>query len=213
MMTSLKSLMRSMKKLESHCMNAAGATGRNSMFENPPSLRSAQGKLRANHPQPRSASARHDPVPRKLGNGLTRHLPRPLLSNPFHHPPGRAVTPPARGSPPAGLHRLSPGGKTLEGTRSVSYRAPTMATAASDYEGIEKDALHLSQDERSKLVSKLLECLLDEGDDFEIGPKWREELRRRVQGIDEGLATLIPHEEVMERVKARLEEIRRQKSS
>jgi len=83
-----------------------------------------------------------------------------------------------------------------------------MIPASRPYARIEDEALHLPLDERSKLASKLVESL-DETDDAEISPEWREELRRRVADIDEGRAQLIPHDEVRERVKTRLEEIRR----
>ena len=91
----------------------------------------------------------------------------------------------------------------------VGYH-PDMSSVASQYDRVEDEALHLPLDQRSKLASKLLESL-DDGDDDEISPEWREELQHRVRSIDEGQAKLIPHDEVMERVKARLEQVRQAK--
>jgi putative addiction module component (TIGR02574 family) len=85
-----------------------------------------------------------------------------------------------------------------------------MSSVASTYDRIAEEALQLPLDERSKLAGKLLESL-DDGDDVEISPEWREELQRRVRDIDEGRAKLIPHDEVMQRVKARLQEVRQAK--
>lgn len=87
-----------------------------------------------------------------------------------------------------------------------------MSSVASQYERIEDEALHLPLDERSKLAGKLL-ASLDDGDDVEISAEWREELQRRVRDIDEGRAKLIPHDEVMQRVKARLQEVRQAKQA
>ena len=83
-----------------------------------------------------------------------------------------------------------------------------MVTAT--YESIENNALHLPLDDRSKLASRLLESL-DNGDETDVSPEWSEEIQRRVREMDEGRVRLIPHDEVMEEVRSRLNEIRRQK--
>lgn len=81
-----------------------------------------------------------------------------------------------------------------------------MASAVSLYERIEDDALHLPHEERSKLISRLIESL--DGDD-DISPEWTEEIRRRVRELDEGKAKLVPHDDVMAEAKARVAEVRR----
>ena len=81
-----------------------------------------------------------------------------------------------------------------------------MAATEHAYDVLESKVLHLPREERSKLASRLLESL-DE-DDSEMRPEWGVELQRRVRDIDEGRATLIPHDDVMASVKARIEEVR-----
>ncbi len=77
-----------------------------------------------------------------------------------------------------------------------------MATAVSIYEKIEEAVLHLSQPERSQLATRLLDSL-DEDDNIEITPEWREELRRRVCDIDEGRTELVEKDEVWKLVNER----------
>lgn len=79
-----------------------------------------------------------------------------------------------------------------------------MAATGHPYEILEDKVLHLSREDRSKLASRLLESL----DDDELSPEWRSELQRRVRDIDEGRTKLITHDEVIAKVKARLEEVR-----
>jgi putative addiction module component (TIGR02574 family) len=76
-----------------------------------------------------------------------------------------------------------------------------MATTAVSYEKVKEDALHLPHEDRSRLASRLLESLDDEDD---ISPEWKDEIRRRVQEMKDGTAIMVPHEEVMANVRARL---------
>ena len=71
-------------------------------------------------------------------------------------------------------------------------------------EDVYADALALSDEEQAKLRE-----LLDSrpGGDFaspEIERAWREECDRRVEALDRGDMELIPHEEVFQRLRARL---------
>lgn len=70
-----------------------------------------------------------------------------------------------------------------------------MATVVSIYQEPKDAVLHLSRPERSQLATRLLDSL-DDDDNFEISPEWREELRRRVHDIDEGLTKPVDKEEV-----------------
>ncbi|NJR41378.1 MAG: addiction module protein [Akkermansiaceae bacterium] len=65
-----------------------------------------------------------------------------------------------------------------------------------------EEALHLPRADRAHLASKLLESL-DE-DDHEMSDEWLVEIRRRVQEMKSGTTKMIPHEEVMSNVRARL---------
>ena len=85
-----------------------------------------------------------------------------------------------------------------------------MATAVQFYEKVEDEALHLPREDRSKLASRLLESL---DEDVELTPEWKAELDRRIQSIEDGTAKLIPHEEVMANVRARLGEAKKQRQS
>jgi len=80
-----------------------------------------------------------------------------------------------------------------------------MAATEQAYDALEGKVLHLPREDRSKLASRLLESL-DE-DDSEMSPEWSAELQCRVREIDEGRAKLVPHEDVMANVKARIEEV------
>ncbi len=77
-----------------------------------------------------------------------------------------------------------------------------MAAAVSIYEEIEDRVLRLTRAERSQLATRLLESL-DEDDDIEVSPEWREELRRRVRDIDEGRTELVDKGQVWELVNKR----------
>ena len=78
---------------------------------------------------------------------------------------------------------------------------PAMAGIAHSYEELEGEALHLTLQERSRLASRLLESL-DDGDD--LSDEWLSEIRQRVKSLDDGSAKLIPHSEVMTRVRKRI---------
>ncbi|MEJ6642784.1 MAG: addiction module protein [Akkermansiaceae bacterium] len=80
---------------------------------------------------------------------------------------------------------------------------PAMAGIAHSYEEPEGEALHLTLQERSRLASRLLESL-DDGDD--LSDEWLSEIRQRVKSLDDGSAKLIPHSEVMTRVRKRISE-------
>ena len=67
-----------------------------------------------------------------------------------------------------------------------------------------EQALQLPAEERSRMASRLLESV-EETDDGELSPAWREEIERRLESIRQGTATLIPHEEVMAGVRAKLD--------
>jgi len=58
-------------------------------------------------------------------------------------------------------------------------------------------ALGLPVQARAFIAEKLLESL-DSGDNFEISPKWKKEIRKRCQEIDKGLVELVPAERVFE---------------
>ena len=92
--------------------------------------------------------------------------------------------------------------KLLERGQSLSY-PPSMASAVTNYEEIENSVLDLPFPDRSRLATRILESLDD--DDAVIGPKWRDELNRRVRDIDEGRTELIPHDEVWKRVNDRFD--------
>ena len=84
---------------------------------------------------------------------------------------------------------------------------PAMAGIAHSYEELEGEALHLTLQERSRLASRLLESL-DDGDDLsdDLSDEWLSEIRQRVKSLDDGSAKLIPHSEVMTRVRKRISE-------
>lgn len=63
-------------------------------------------------------------------------------------------------------------------------------------------ALSLSPGSRAMLADHLLESL-DADDQKRIDALWAEEVERRVKGIEDGTVTLIPGEEVMNRLRAR----------
>lgn len=96
-------------------------------------------------------------------------------------------------------------------SRLEAAKMKAMATDGNIYEKIEETVLELSRTDRSRLASRLLESL-DENDDFEISDAWREELNRRVAAIDEGRARMIPHDEAMARVRAKINEVKRRKA-
>ncbi|HBC85848.1 MAG TPA: addiction module antitoxin RelB [Lentisphaeria bacterium] len=64
-------------------------------------------------------------------------------------------------------------------------------------EQVMDQALGLPVQARAFIAEKLLESL-DSGDNFEISPKWKKEIRKRCQEIDKGLVELVPAERVFE---------------
>ena len=76
-----------------------------------------------------------------------------------------------------------------------------MAVTIQSYERLEEEILQLPRVDRSKLVNKLLESLVE--DDIELSPEWREELRRRVDDIDSGKAELTSAEDLWKEVNQR----------
>ena len=72
---------------------------------------------------------------------------------------------------------------------------------------LEAQAMQLPLKERSELARRLLDSLDGEPDGTpeEIAQAWDEEIARRVAEIDAGTAILIPAEEVMERIRIRIE--------
>jgi putative addiction module component (TIGR02574 family) len=66
------------------------------------------------------------------------------------------------------------------------------------------NALQLPKGARALIAEKLLESL-DFEEPFELNDKWKEEIARRCQEIDDGSVVLIPDEKVIEEAKARLQ--------
>jgi putative addiction module component (TIGR02574 family) len=62
-----------------------------------------------------------------------------------------------------------------------------------------EDGLRLSEKERAMVADRLLESLDDEVDE-DAEAAWEEEIRRRVEEIDQGLVKTIPWEEVRRRM-------------
>jgi putative addiction module component (TIGR02574 family) len=60
---------------------------------------------------------------------------------------------------------------------------------------IEREALHLSEEERAELVQKLL-LSLDSPSEREISEAWLVEADRRARELDKGLVQPVPAEEV-----------------
>lgn len=72
-------------------------------------------------------------------------------------------------------------------------------------------ALELSADDRVALATALLESVFVDGpedDPAETEAAWEEELKRRMEDLDSGRVEAIPAEEVVARVRARLQQIR-----
>lgn len=76
-----------------------------------------------------------------------------------------------------------------------------MNTAEATYEEIEEAILHLPVTDRSRLATRILESLEDDGS--EVSSRWREELERRAGDIDAGKATLLPAQTVWKRINER----------
>lgn len=85
-----------------------------------------------------------------------------------------------------------------------------MVTTAVSYEKVKDEALQLPLEDRSRLASRLLESLDDEDD---VSPEWLEEIRRRVKEINDGTAKMVPHDEVLANVRARLAKNREERAA
>ncbi|HEX8906125.1 MAG TPA: addiction module protein [Longimicrobiaceae bacterium] len=77
-----------------------------------------------------------------------------------------------------------------------------------DYPEIEAVALLLPPDQRSRLIERLMDSLDGEEDggrwvDTRAERAWMAEIQRRMEEIECGDATLIPHEQVMAEMWAR----------
>ena len=76
---------------------------------------------------------------------------------------------------------------------------------AANFDDIMKDALSLPPGARAMLADHLLESL-DAENQKRIDAIWAEEAERRAKAIDEGRAKLIPGEQVMSELRARVKE-------
>jgi putative addiction module component (TIGR02574 family) len=72
-----------------------------------------------------------------------------------------------------------------------------------DIQKIIEDAMRLDLHARSFVIETLLESL-DAGTDVEVSPEWRAEIRRRCAEIDNGAVTLIPGEQALAQLRAKL---------
>ena len=66
---------------------------------------------------------------------------------------------------------------------------------------IEREALHLSEEERAELAQRLL-LSLDSPSEQEISEDWIAEATRRARELDEGLVQPVPAEEVRRKAMA-----------
>lgn len=73
-----------------------------------------------------------------------------------------------------------------------------------------EEALRFPQTDRSYIASKLLESL-DE-DESETSEEWKSELDRRLQEMDDGIATMIPQAEVMAGARQRIAKKREERA-
>ena len=70
-------------------------------------------------------------------------------------------------------------------------------------EQILQSALSLHPDDRVEIAESLIQSL-DENRAAEIEAAWAEEIKRRLESIDKGQVQLIPADEVMREMRARL---------
>ncbi|MDB6119759.1 MAG: hypothetical protein JWO08_3540 [Verrucomicrobiaceae bacterium] len=68
-----------------------------------------------------------------------------------------------------------------------------------------QDAWRLPIEERSSIAAHLIDSV-DEVADIELSPAWRAEIDSRIESIRDGIAKLIPHDEVVAGVRRRLSE-------
>lgn len=76
-----------------------------------------------------------------------------------------------------------------------------MDTRFQTYADLEKEVLHFPLPERFRLVSRLPDSL-DDGED--VSEEWLSEIQRRSRNIDDGIAILVPHDQVMENARDRI---------
>jgi putative addiction module component (TIGR02574 family) len=76
-----------------------------------------------------------------------------------------------------------------------------MAVTTQSYQRLEEEVLHLPRENRSQLVTRILESL-DEDED-ELNSAWRDELQRRIENIDAGKAQLIPAKDLWNEINQR----------
>ena len=74
---------------------------------------------------------------------------------------------------------------------------------AKAFEQLTREALELPGHQRLALAGLLLE-LEDVGDDPDAEAAWEEEIRARIQAVDDGTAVGIPYEQVMREARKRL---------
>lgn len=72
------------------------------------------------------------------------------------------------------------------------------------FEDFKREALKYSPEEREELLETLAVSLEEEEEDPEHERLWMKEIERRCQEIDEGRAVLIPAEEVLANLRAKL---------
>lgn len=70
-------------------------------------------------------------------------------------------------------------------------------------------AMQLSPHERGLLIDRLVESLDDEPADPDAEEAWAQEIKRRVDDVRSGKVKLIPGEEVMQEMAARLRRTRK----
>jgi putative addiction module component (TIGR02574 family) len=70
-------------------------------------------------------------------------------------------------------------------------------------------AMRLSSEERELLIDRLMESLDDEPADPGVEAAWDEEIKRRIDDIRSGKVKMIPGEEVLRELQARLRRARK----
>lgn len=75
------------------------------------------------------------------------------------------------------------------------------------FKNLDREAQRLSSDERIELAYRLLESVDDEADP-EHERLWMEEIERRCREIDEGKVELIPAEQVLAEIRAKLASVK-----
>jgi putative addiction module component (TIGR02574 family) len=70
-------------------------------------------------------------------------------------------------------------------------------------EQILQSALNLQPSERAEIAATLFKSLDDQGNHV-LDPEWAEEIKRRIESIDKGEVQLIPWEDVIRSMRARL---------